>query len=142
MGYSRSNSDHSTPAEGFKVSDLVYITSAGHEWVCRTKGPASGAMFLVGRVAVIQDIYDWGSARGKSVLEKRRSTGKWESLDPTLFKYVLMVMFPEIESDGKAGLGIPEVLPLYHPLSNGTQPLFKGYPAHLAELLTGSRRFK
>lgn len=128
--------------EEVKVNDLVYVTTAGHEWVCRTKGPASGSLFLVGRPAIVQDIYDWSTKRGQDVLEKRRVTGKWESLDPLDFKYVLMVMFPELSSNGKTGLGVPEVLPFYHPMSKGSQELFLPYPRHLADLISGVRRFR
>ena len=142
MDHTSSAAPAAPPPEDFRVNDLVYITSAGHEWICRTKGPAAGALFLVGRVAIVQDVYDWTSDRGRAVLDKRRSTGKWEALDPLLFKYVLMIMFPELSSNGKLGMGLPEVMPYMHPLSGGTQPLFLKYPSHLADLITGARRFK
>ncbi len=129
--------DTSTPL--FKVGDLVCITAEGHDWMSRTK-KFSGKITLTGRTAIVHDVYDWDSERGQQVLANRENNGKWIGLDSQDFKYVILVLFPEIVHEGKTGVGLPDVLPYYHPRKDGKLPLFLPYPKHLSDLLLGLRK--
>lgn len=123
----------------YSPGDLVYITPAGHEWMTRTQKYKSSKLVLVGRTAVIQDVYDWESPRGKEVLKHREENGKWAGLNSLDFKYILLLLFPEVPHEGKQGVGIPDVMPELHPRMEGNPPLFEHYPKHLAKLLRGER---
>lgn len=128
------------PEPSFSVGELVYITPAGHEWMCRSQKYQGGRLILAGRTAIIQDIYNWEDERGKAVLANREKNGKWTGLSSTDFKYVLLVLFPELSLDGKDGIGLPDVVPLNHPRMELASPIFKSYPKHLADLMLGTRK--
>ena len=97
-------------------------------------------MVIAGRTAVVQDVYDWKTKRGQEVLANRQKNGKWSSLVSEDFKYILLLLFPELPMDGKQGIGIPEVVPYYHPTFELPTPLFGHYPQHLHDLVTGKRK--
>ena len=123
--------------ESFKKGDLVFITPAGHEWITRSqKFPGIN---LSGRTAQILDIYDWESDHGKSILAKRQDTGKWVGLASEEFKFIVLVFYPDLESDGKQGVMHPEMLCRYHPRMEGKSPLFRKFPKHLQEYITGRK---
>ena len=120
-----------------KKGDLVYITSAGHDWMTRKQVFAGGGKVLYGRSAVVLDVYDWDSERGKEILSKREASDKWQGLESRDFKYVLLIFFPEVTVDGKQGAAFPDVLPLKHPRMDGSPLLFASYPEHLLKLTKG-----
>ena len=130
--------DHSAPL--ISIGDLVYLTADGHDWMSRTQKFGKAGITLIGRTAVVHDIYDWESDRGKKVIENRAQTGKWVGLDSLDFRYVLLVLFPELKQGSKVGLGLPDVMPYYHPRKEGKNPLFLPYPKHLADLLLNLRK--
>ena len=123
----------------FKVGDLVCLTAEGHDWMSRTK-KFGGKITLTGRTAIVHDVYDWESERGLKVLAHREQNGKWTGLDSQDFRYVLLVLFPEIVHEGKTGVGLPDVMPYFHPRKEGKNPLFLPYPKHLSDLLLGLRK--
>jgi hypothetical protein len=115
--------------------DLVFITTAGHEWLTRKDKFRRGGMVLAGRAAKVLTVYDWETEHGKAILEKREATEKWVGLESRDFRYVLLLMFPEIPSDGRQGIALPEVLPLMMPREDKPTPLFAKYPEHLKALM-------
>ena len=126
----------------YKVGDLVYITPAGHFWITRSQRAASfNGVSLAGRTAMILDVYDWNTQRGKEILAGRLKNGKWLNMNSQDFKYVLMVFYPELELEGQQGIMHPELLPLKHPHTDGNPPLFVKYPAAMLDYVSGKKKF-
>ena len=128
-----------TEAVPFEKGDLVYITSAGHDWI--TRSSQMPGVNLAGRTAQLVDIYDWDTDRGKDILEKRKESGKWTSLRSKEFRYIVVVFYPEKSYQDKQGIMHPEMLCLCHPREEGDLPLFERYPAHLMKYITGEEKF-
>ena len=102
--------------EEFKVGDVVFLTMAGHDYLARNKKdftvPTSG------RIAKILEIMDWGSEKGKGILAERKKTPYWTTKNSIDYKYLLLIYYPELSTDGADGIAIPEMFPLYHPLAD------------------------
>lgn len=124
----------------YKVGDIVCISPAGGEWMSRSNPLHKTA--LSGRPGQILDIYDWDTPKGKEILEGRKETPKWSSLVSEDFRYVILVLFPELEYQGKTGVAHPQLFPLLHPRMEGNPTMFSLYPKHLLDLLTGKRKFQ
>ena len=81
-----------------QLNDLVTITPAGGDWISRSQTLHKSS--ISGRVGIVLDIYDWETPRGKEILAGRENTARWTSLKSEDFKYVILVLFPELEYEG------------------------------------------
>ena len=104
-----------------KSGDLVFLTMAAHDWLCRKNKDFS--VPFSGRIARIMEVIDWESEVGKEILEKRELSGKWGEYRTEDFKYVIEVYLPEIQTSTGDGVAQPQVFPLMHP-NKPKSPLF------------------
>ena len=101
---------------------LVFLTVHVDKWL-REVNPEFNIP-MANRLAKIVKIFDWKSAEGKIVLNQRKKFGKWDTLDPRAFKFVLKIYLPELivensKEEKKSSTAI-EILPRYYPNSKLT----------------------
>jgi len=126
-------------AEKFKQGDLVFITMAGQDFLSRNKGDEFN-IGLHGRLGKILEIYDWGSTKGKEILEGRKKHFTWRKLNSESFKYVILIYCPDLVSpQGKKGVAFPELFAEFHPVAEGDVPMFEKWDdAFIKDAFKGS----
>lgn len=92
---------------------LVYLTPHLEKWL-RDLNPEFNVP-LSNRLAKVIKVFDWDTEEGKALLLAREKTGKWGSLDPKDFKFVLKVYFPDLIKGDKTGVTIEEIAPKLFP---------------------------
>jgi len=102
---------------------LVFLTVHVDKWL-REINPNINVP-MANRIAKVIKVFDWGSEEGKLLLDQRKKIGKWKTLDPRSFKFVLKIYHPDLiakNNSGKEVLGFAaeEVLPRYYPSSKLT----------------------
>ena len=94
---------------------LVFTTIHLERWLKEINTQFSIPM--ANRIARVIKVFDWESEEGKLLLDAREKTGKWASLDPKEFKFVLKIYYPDINHKTKEGITVEEVVPRYIPKS-------------------------
>lgn len=92
---------------------LVYLTRYQEKWFkdLDTKFNVP----ITNRLAKVIKVFDWDSEEGKILLAERERTGKWKSLDPKAFKFVLKVYYPELILKNSDKLTLEEVTSRHYP---------------------------
>lgn len=122
-------------SEAYKKGDLVYLTVAAQDFLARNRGDSFN-INVVGRLGYISEVYDWNSTRGKDILKKREAASKtWSKLKSRDFKYVVVVLYPELKvpNQEQQGMAIPEILCEFHPMAKDKIPLFRKWPKDLIQ---------
>ena len=122
-------------SDTYKKGDMVYLTVAAQDFLARNRGDSFN-INVVGRLGYISEVYDWDSARGKDILKKRESASKtWSKLKSRDFKYVVVVLYPELKVPDQEhqGMAIPEILCEFHPMAKDKIPLFRKWPKDLIQ---------
>lgn len=92
---------------------LVYLTRYLEMWY-KSRMPNFNVP-ITNRLAKVIKIFDWDTEEGKLLLEARKKTGKWDSIEPKDFKYVLKVYYPELTINKKSKVMVDEVVPRFYP---------------------------
>jgi hypothetical protein len=96
---------------------LVYLTRYLEKWY-KELNPTFNVP-ITNRLAKVVKVFDWSTEEGKLLLAEREKTGKWKSIDPKLFKFVLKVYYPELIIKKSDKVMIEEVVPRYYPGTEG-----------------------
>jgi len=110
---------------------LVFLTTHMDVWL-RQVNPKFNIP-MANRIAKIVKVFDWDTAEGKLLLREREKTGKWKSLDPKAFKFVLKIYYPDLVKDNKEGITVDEVAPRFFP--NTKMMMFNVLPAWMLKNL-------
>jgi len=119
----------------FHEGQIVYLTKHFHTFL-KAKAPDIQIQ-VVGRIARIVKIIDWDTDEGRKIKAARESIEAWK--DPQKsnmvedYKYLLDILYPEIDYKGK-GLIHPEVVPEYLSIDS-KQRLFEPYPPKMLKYL-------
>jgi hypothetical protein len=92
---------------------LVYLTRYLEKWY-KDLNPAFNVP-ITNRLAKVVKVFDWDTDEGKLLLSEREKTGKWKSLEPKLFKFILKVYYPELILKNSKKVMIEEVVSQYYP---------------------------
>ena len=92
---------------------LVFLTRYLEKWY-RDLDPKFNVP-ITNRLAKIIKVFDWDTEEGKLLLAEREKTGKWKTLDPKSFKFVLKVYYPDLVFKNSKKLTIEEVTPKFYP---------------------------
>lgn len=130
-------------ANKYREGDLVYLTMAGQDFLSRNKGETFN-ISLHGRLGRIVEIYDWGTDKGKKILEGRKKHFTWSKLDSKAFKYVILIYCPDLVSpQGVKGVAFPELFAEFHPVADGDVPMFEKWnEKFLIDAFSNSSNFK
>ena len=92
---------------------LVYLTRCLENWY-KDLNPTFNVP-IANRLAKVVKVFDWDTAEGKLLLAEREKTGKWKTLDPKLFKFVLKVYYPDLKHKKSNKIIVEEVVPRFYP---------------------------
>lgn len=118
------------------LNKIVFLTVHTDRWL-RDGNPRFNIP-MANRLARVVKVFDWETEEGRLLLEARRRSEKWGSMDPRDFKFVLSIYYPELVKDGKRGMTVEEVMPRKYP---GTDlDLFTSMPAWVLEDVVKERK--
>jgi hypothetical protein len=95
------------------LGKLVFLSIHCDKWL-RDANPTFNVP-MANRLARVSKVFDWDTEEGKLLLIARERTGKWGSLEPKDFKFVLTVFYPDLKKGEKLGIKVEEVLPRHLP---------------------------
>jgi len=109
-----------------KPGDLLFLTETYDKYV-REKYP-NLKIILTNRLAKLEGIIDWASARGKTIKEAREKSGKWDNLPIEACKYLVTIYYYDIKGrKGQSGVA-ERCVPLFMDHPETKKPFFYKVP--------------
>jgi hypothetical protein len=112
--------------EELKAGDLVFLTKA-YEDSFKRKNPTSG-ISIANRLAKLEEIIDWESAKGKKIKQARQESGKWDNLPLEENKYILSIFYPELIGRKNQKGVVERGVPMFQYDPHTKEPLFEKVP--------------
>ena len=80
--------------EDIQPGDLVFLTKSYDDYFHRKHPEAK--IFLVNRIARLEEIIDWESPKGQKIKQARVLSGKWRDLSIEENRYILSIYYHEL----------------------------------------------